>query len=52
MNEAKRKQIEERLRKMIQLENQAKKDEQQNRIIPRGTRAIRRRPGSSDKYIV
>ena len=52
MNEAKRKQIEEKLRKMIELENQSRKDEHQTRIIPRGTRAIRRRPGSSDKYIV
>ena len=52
MNEAKRKQIEAKLRRMIQLDNQSKKNEQQAKIIPPGTRAIRRRPGFSDKYIV
>lgn len=51
MNEAKRKEIEVKLRKMIKLDNQSRIDQQQAKIIPAGTRAIRRRPGSSDKYI-
>lgn len=52
MNEAKIKEIEARLKKMIELDNQSKQDQQQAKTIPPGTRAIRRRPGSSDKYIV
>jgi hypothetical protein len=51
MNEEKRKQIEARLKKMIELDNQARQ-EQQTKSIPRGTRAIRRRQGTSDKYIL
>jgi len=51
MNEAQRKKIEDKLRRMIELEDQSKNEDQPVKNIPPGTRVIRRRAGSADKYI-
>jgi len=51
MNELQRKRIEDKLRRMIQLEDQSKNEDLPVKNIPPGTRVIRRRSGAADKYI-
>ncbi|MFC1534646.1 hypothetical protein ACFL7M_14930 [Thermodesulfobacteriota bacterium] len=52
MKESQRKKIEDKLRRMIELQSQAKKENQLKRQLPSGTRVIRRRKGSPDKHIM
>jgi len=52
MEESQRKKIEDKLRRMIELQSQAKKEDQLTKQIPAGTRVIRRRKGSPDKHIM
>jgi len=51
MEESQRKKIEDKLRKMIELQNQSNKEVRPIKNIPAGTRVIRRRKGSPDKHI-
>lgn len=53
MNEAQKKEIEAKLKKMIQLQSQAQKEKEMPKNPPPiGTKAIRRRKGSPDKHIM
>ena len=51
MEESQRKKIEDKLRRMMELENQSNREVRQIKNIPPGTRVIRRRKGSPDKHI-
>ncbi|MBN2061800.1 MAG: hypothetical protein JW882_15425 [Deltaproteobacteria bacterium] len=51
MKESQRKKIEEKLKRMIDLQLQSMKENEIINKIPPGTKAIRRRKGSPDKYI-
>ena len=52
MKESQRKKIEEKLKRMIDLQIQSRKENKPTKNIPPGTRAIRRRKGSPDKHIM
>ena len=52
MEEGKRKKIEAKLRKMIELHNKSQEKKRPVRSAPRGTRVIRRRKDSPDKHIM
>jgi len=52
MEEGKRKRLEEKLRQMIALQNQAQEDARPPKSPPPGTRVIRRRKGKPDKHIM
>ena len=52
MQESQRNKIEAKLKKMIELQNQSKKENQRVNYIPPGTTVIRRRKGTPDKYIM
>ena len=51
MEEAKKKRIEEQLRKLIALQNESQEEKRPPVSIPIGTRLIRRRKGTPDKHI-
>lgn len=53
MEESQTKKIEEKLKRMIELQSQAnKKKQEQKNLPPAGTKAIRRRKGAPDKHIM
>jgi hypothetical protein len=52
MEEAKRKRIEAKLRRMIALQDWSKNEKGPAKGTPPGTRVIRRRKGSPDKHII
>lgn len=53
MEESQRKKIEDKLKRMLELQAQSQKEKQAPKNIPpAGTKAIRRRKGSPDKHIM
>ena len=52
MQESQRNQIEAKLKRMIELQNQTQKENQRVNYIPPGTKVIRRRKGTPDKHIM
>jgi len=52
MEESQRAKIEAKLKKMIELQNRAKKEKKRVKNIPYSTKVIRRRTGSPDKHIM
>ena len=51
MEEEKKRRLEAKLRQMIELNDQARKEKRPAKIAPQGTRIIRRRKGAPDKHI-
>ena len=52
MEESQRAKIEAKLKKMIELQTQSQKEKKRVKNIPNGTKVIRLRKGSPDKYIM
>jgi hypothetical protein len=52
MQESQRNQIEAKLKRMIERQNQSQKENQRVKYIPPGTKVIRRRKGTPDKHIM
>ena len=52
MKESQRAKIEAKLKRMIELQTQSRKEKRRVKNVPHGTRVIRLRKGSPDKHII